>query len=255
MTDPQPIQPGDHVGVTFDDDDSLAATMLDFAERGRRAGARVLVLAAPRLARVLPGVQLTEPRGTLDGLRDFYAQAVRQAVAEGLSGLWTSVEMSWARGIDPEELVAAECGLNTLFSDGRLTALCHYDSRLFPSAQLARFHQAHPVGQQGACLRYRHTGRGVTFTGEADHTNLLAWQALTRALPGGEAVIDISGMSFLDVRSMAQLGLVAAARCEPLSILASPGQSAHLRMLGVDRVATLVTVEEPGLQVAAQAAP
>ncbi|MEU4548343.1 MEDS domain-containing protein [Nonomuraea dietziae] len=254
MTKPQPIQPGDHVGVTFDDDDSLAATTLDFAERGRRAGARVLVFAAPRLAQVLPGVQLAEPRA-LDGLRDFYAQAVRQAVAEGLSGLWTSVEMSWARGIDPEELVAAECGLNTLFSDGRLTAICHYDSRLFSSAQLARFHQAHPVGRQGACLRYRPTRRGVTFTGEADHTNLLAWQALTRALPSGAAVIDISGMSFLDVRSMAQLGLVAAARCEPLSIVASPGQSTHLRMLGVDRVATLVTVEEPGLRVAGQAAP
>lgn len=192
MTKPQAIQPGDHVGVTFDDDDSLAATTLDFVEQGRRAGARVLVFAAPHLAGSLPGVQVMEPRSTLDGLMDFYAEAVRQAATEGRSGLWTSVEMSWARAIDPDELVAAESGLNTLFGDGRLTAICHYDTRLFPPAQLTRFHQAHPVGREAACLRHRTTSAGVTFTGEADRTNLLAWQALTRALPDGEAVIDIT---------------------------------------------------------------
>ncbi|MEV7970393.1 MEDS domain-containing protein [Sphaerisporangium sp. NPDC088356] len=271
------IEAGDHLGLVFGDDDEFDAGTLAFAERGLREGARVLVFSAPgregSLERLLersgvdscrtPGewrVRVQDARRSLmpDGrfsprrIRAMYEEIAGRSVADGFSGVWVSVDMSWAvpGGVDAEGLIAFEAELNTLFGSGRLTMICQYDTRLLPEAEITRAIQAHPCTPRGARLRHQPAagGRGVAFSGETDRSNCGAWAALTASLPDEDGWrIDITGMSFLDGRGMAQLGRVAAEGSHGLTIVATPSQIRRLRLVRVDQVAELVSMEKsPG---------
>jgi hypothetical protein len=265
------IEAGDHLGHIFRDDDEFAAVTLAFAEQGLREGACVLVLSGPgqedrleralaesgeesRRARAERRVRVQDARRALtpDGrfdperIRAMYEEIAGRSVADGLSGVWVSVDMNWARPgtVDAEGLVAFEAELNTLFSSGRLTMICQYDGRRFPAAQTGGAIQAHPCTPRGARLRHRLAsgGRGLAFSGETDRSNWGAWAALTASLPDEDGwFIDITGMSFLDGRAMVQLGRVALSRSRGLTIVATPPQARLLRLVHVDRTVELVS--------------
>ncbi|MBB5966373.1 MEDS domain-containing protein [Planomonospora venezuelensis] len=267
------IQAGDHIGAVFADGDEFVATTLSLAEQGLREHARVLVLPDPGLVETVR-LRLAEHGGAMrsalsehrlqvldvrraqlrtgcfdpERLRAMYASAAGRSVADGFSGLWISVDMGWARPgvVDSAALAAFEAGTNTLFTGRRLTAVCQYGTRTFSPAEITRVRRAHPADLNGARFRHRLAGdgRGLALSGDADWSNQTAWEALTASLPDGDAFIDITGMTFMGVRAMAQLGQVAAARPHGMAIVATPGQSAYLRLIGVDRVAVLVSARE-----------
>ncbi|MEU4425059.1 MEDS domain-containing protein [Actinoplanes sp. NPDC024001] len=229
------VQPGDHIGATFLAPAQFADATVTFAEQALAASAQVMVFPGDpyrdRLdefrrhlcrrsrtvaAAVADGrvrladsraVQLAPGRFDPDHLHRAYAGATRQAVADGFSGLWVSVDMSWAARVDLEALVDFEAGAAGLFTSRELTAICHYDSRIFSEQQVAAACQAHPAGlQDRSPLRHRrlHDGRTLSLSGEADLANSAAFAALARELRPGDT-LDITAMTFLDVRALATI--------------------------------------------------
>ena len=255
----QRILAGDHVATSFHDEDGFAARTLTFAQCGLRAEARVMVFpAADRMAAVdayltgadenLAGarsdgrLQVLDPGqvqlagGSFDAgrLRRAYAGATRQAVDDGFSGLWVSVDMSWASPdmVDNDALVRFEAAANALFGSGRLTAICQYDERVFPSEDITRAGRAHAHNAHGATFRH-HSTDDVTFLaafGEADLSNRAAWAAVVESIARRDAVVDITAMTFLDVGALTALGL-AAQRRRWLTLIATPAQARLLRLV------------------------
>ncbi|MEO3811598.1 MEDS domain-containing protein [Sphaerisporangium sp. B11E5] len=263
---------GDHRAGVFCSDDAFLSASVHFAREGVGQGALVMVFPAVHLieeARDRLGgdgtlraagreshVQVLDSRGTQLSsgrfdparLRRTYATAARDARAAGFSALWVSVDMSWARPdvVDTEALLAFEAGANSLFTPGTLTAVCQYDRRVFSEPQIARACRAHTAGPHtSAWLRHRRTsdGRGLALSGEADHSNRLAWEALMGSLGPGDDVLDVTAMTFLDARSMATL--VSTARTHPRRLTVVTCRR-HLGLLRLLRAGDHATVEVAG---------
>lgn len=96
-------------------------------------------------------------------------------------------------------------------ADRELTAVCQYDTRVFDRRWVAAACQAHPAGPASPSpLRHRlqDDGRTLAFSGEADLANAGAFAAMLRRLrPGG--TLDITGMTFLDARALAEIARTA----------------------------------------------
>ncbi|MBG0564449.1 MEDS domain-containing protein [Actinoplanes aureus] len=224
------IQPGDHISATFAAEAQFAGNTIRFAEQAVAASALVMVFpggphrscfqhrlgaSSPVIAGAVRSgqVQIADSRqvqlapGRFDPayLNEAYAGATRQAVDAGFSGLWVSVDMTWAAGVDPDALTDFEAESAGLFTSRELTAICQYDTRVFPAKQVAAACRAHPAGvQDRSPLRHRRTGRTLRLSGETDLANSLAFAALARTLRPGD-VLDITAMTFLDVRALATI--------------------------------------------------
>jgi hypothetical protein len=255
----QRILAGDHVATSFHDDDGFAARTLSFVQSGLAADARVMVFpAADRSAAV--DAYLTEADPTLVGprsdgrlqildsgqvqlaggsfdaerLRRAYGGATRQAVGDGYSGLWASVDMSWAAPgvVDTDALLRFEAAANALFGSGRLTAICQYDERVFGGEDIRRALRSHAHNASGSAFRH-HSTDDFTFLaafGEADLSNREAWAAVLESIAGRDAVVDITAMTFLDVGALTALGVAAQAR-QWLTLIATPTQTRQLRLV------------------------
>jgi hypothetical protein len=175
-------------------------------------------------------VQLQPGRFDRGHLQRTYAAAARAAVAEGFTGLWVSVDMSWARDVDPAALTAFEADAHPLFADGRLTALCQYDTGIFPPGQIAAAGRAHPCDAHSpTALRRLHDCAALRLTGETDLHNRAAFAALVESL-GPDDHIDISAMTFLDVAALTQLAH-AVQRFPRLHVIATPRQRHLLELI------------------------
>ena len=244
------LRGGDHVGASFGSAGQFADRTVDFAEQGIAAGAQVTVFPGDPGRDTLPGfrdalarrsaviaraviegrVRVADSREVLlapgrfdpDHLHAVYTAATDEAVSAGYRGLWVSVDMTWAAGADPDALVAFEAGAFPLFSAGRLTAMCLYDRSVFPAARVARACQAHPAAPTSVRpLRHRGDDAGtLVLSGETDTDNHAAFLALLGSVRSGGR-LDISGMSFLDVRAMVA---VAERRGPALTVTATPRQ-------------------------------
>jgi hypothetical protein len=255
------VEPGDHIGTSFASDSQFAGTTITFADQAVAASAQVMIFpgdpdpddlvafqqhlsdqsrtvgAAARRGQVQVcdsgQVQMAPGRFDPVYLHQTYAAATRRAVAEGYQGLWVSVDMSWATGVDPDALVQFEADASDLFTSRELTAVCQYDRRIFPEAQVTAACRAHPAGPEDEPL-LRHerldNGRTLRLSGDADLSNSAAFAALMRKLRPGET-LDITAMTFLDVRSLSTI-VQATAQIPGLAIKASP---AHTRLLDLIR--------------------
>jgi len=271
------VQAGDHVAASFDDDDGFAATTAWFVDQGLRRRARVLVLAEARnvepvrerlravcadavAAQRSGRLQLLDPHqvqlgtGRFDPayLRESYAAAARQAVDEGHTGLWVSVDMTWASPpvVPTDALVRFEAEANTLFASGQLTAICQYGTRDFSGETIRRALSAHPHNAHGSTFRHHMTPDGTFLVvwGEVDLSNRDAWTVIVNATATWGPVIDITAMTFLDVRAMTTLGWAAMTR-EHVTVVATPEQARRLRLVcpaELDRVT--VEIREPALR-------
>ena len=267
----QRILAGDHVATSFHDDDGFAARTLSFARSGLDARARVMVFpaagrsaavdayltaadetlagarSAGRLQIVDPGeVQLAGGSFDAGRLRRAYAGATRQAVGDGYSGLWVSVDMSWAAPgvVDTDALLRFEAAANALFGTGRLTAICQYDERVFDGEDIRRAGRAHAHNASGSAFRH-HSTDDVTFLavfGEADLSNREAWAAVLDSIARRDAVVDITAMTFLDVGALTALGRAAAAR-QWLTLIATSTQARQVRLV-CGRELDRATIEE-----------
>ncbi|MFF5075985.1 MEDS domain-containing protein [Actinoplanes sp. NPDC000266] len=258
MTPALRVEPGDHAGAAFSSPAAFAETSVAFAERAIAASARVLIfpggehrdgLGAFRrlcdrrsraVAEAGDQVQVGDSRqvqwalGRFDPgyLHQAYEAATRQAVADGFTGLWVSVDMSWAASADPGALADFEAASSRLFSDGELTAVCQYDTRVFARPHLAAACRAHPANlAAGSPLRHRSfdDDRLLVLSGETDMGNATAFTALLGRLRPG-ATLDITAMTFLDVRALAAVARTAA-EVAGLTLRATAAQEATLDLI------------------------
>jgi anti-anti-sigma factor len=276
---------GDHVCWTFDDDDERLTAMAHLVTIGIQEGHKVLYVTASmrpetlltRLA--LRGVPTGEAlaRGQLDvqAAQEMYlphgefdpdamfstlGQQITRARDEGWTGLRVVGDMAWALHLEPgaEQLTSYEAQANRLLANGWAMAVCQYDRRLFPDAELRRVASAHAAsalaganGNWRPSLRMRRTEnpQGLALVGEADLSNRRAMAAVLGALvddlpdPRQPIVIDLRGLTFAD--SAAAGLLVRAGHRAPAGVRligCSPQISRVLAMLGADQVPGL-TVE------------
>ncbi len=222
------IQAGDHIGAVFETADQFTATTAVFAEQGLARGARVMIFPGARTHRTTrlladdgrlaaaasrgqlifgdsQVVQLGCGRFDPEYLHQIYAGATRQTVEAGFSGLWVSVDMSWAHPqvAAPSALTTFEAQAFPLFATGRLTAICQYDLGIFSRRQADDACAAHPAGWHGVGFRGV-LGEGMHLFGEADLSNRAAFQAVVDGL-GPHDHIDLRGMTFLDVTAVVAL--------------------------------------------------
>lgn len=257
------IQTGDHIGVSFAASTSFAVITASFTHQALDAGGKVIVFPgeltgggseqlsagslrlreASRSGQLSfadsHSVQLAAGRFDPAYLNQLYAAATTQALEAGYTGLWVSVDMSWARpGVaEPEDLTTFEAEAFPLFRERTLTAICHYDTRIFP-ADVARVAcSAHPASLRAAVMRSRWEGRTLLLSGETDLTNRLAFEAIVGALDDGDT-LDLTGMDFLDVNAAATLARIAYAKTT-LSIRATPSQCELLSAAGAPPNCTL----------------
>lgn len=190
-------------------------------------------LAAGRLA----------PQAMLDSL----AEEIVGARREGYPGLRLAGEMGWVSRSDTtiDDLRWYEAQTTRLFLDGRVAEMCLYDRRDFPAEQLRAVAAAHPAtaGPQAGeawtpLLRaFRTTDpRGLRLVGQVDQSNREAFTAVLadvtgRAPTDRPAVLDVSELSFADVR--AACALVRAERSARVRLVGCrPALSRLLDLLG-----------------------
>jgi len=245
------ITAGDHAAARFDTALQFATTTIAFTHRALAQGAQVMVIPDERqLAtahHLVTGAATEIWQAVGDGQVRFadartlrrspdtyqvYAELTHTAVDSGYSGLWVSVDMSWAADSDSAQLTALEAGAYGLFAGGQLTALCQYPSASFTDAAIRAACQAHPANSAGVRVRHEFSehNRRLRLWGETDQTNAAAFAVLVSAVAAG-GTIDVTGMSFIGVR-----GLLALARSTrstpPTAIVCTANQARYLRTMG-----------------------
>jgi anti-anti-sigma regulatory factor len=210
MTSPTSVDalnPGDHACVTFSDPDERLDIVAAFVSDGLDRGDRVVCFTDTLEPDVIAGqlaerdVELDAPlrRGQLrlltsdetwlvDGavsarrMVRLLAEHLAEAATQGYAGLRVTADMHWATrpvaGV--EQLLTFERDIGSLFTDGRLTAICEYDRSSFDPVTLAFAAESHartvaatiyhedPVLR--ICRQYRPPG--LRLAGEIDYTRL-----------------------------------------------------------------------------------
>lgn len=259
---------GDHAATPFDSMREFIDNTVAFAHRALDHDAQVMVFPAARqlttAQRIVADstaalwravgdgqVQFTDPHavqlstGGFDPVRlsEGYAAATAAAVANGYSGLWVSVDMSWALPpvVATDELIAFEAGavlfglpFAGLFSSGRLTALCQYPTFAYSPADIRAACRAHPAERNGVRVRHEFTedGRLLRLRGETDLTNDAAFAVLVDVMDGG--VVDVTGMRFIDVAGLVCLAR-ATRRRSRTHIVCTATQAHYLETVGAVR--------------------
>jgi hypothetical protein len=257
---------GDHIGATFSTAAGFVARTVALARRGLAANGRVVVFPAHRDAAVVDRL-LEEPAdlrqarrdGRLDladpdqvqrgpgvfdpdYLTETYAAVTAQTVAAGFTGLWVSVDMTWAEPsfADPAALASFEARSFPLFATRQLTAVCQYDLSVFPKGQAVRACQAHPCND-GLRLRHdtMHSGTSVRLSGQTDLSNAGAWQAMLRSLQP-DSGLDITAMAFIDVPGLREIA--RAVSRHPGIVVWVTSEQAEMLELVLDRGAANIHI-------------
>ncbi|MEV0459646.1 MEDS domain-containing protein [Catellatospora methionotrophica] len=272
------INPGDHACLTFTDPDERLDLVADFVADGLHRGQRVICftdaltpdelseeLAMREVASVaaIDRGQLTlytsqdapaaDGGATAERMVALIARERHQAARRGMPGLRVSADMCWAgRPIAIDQLVAFEQQAASLFTDGRLTAICQYDRETFDSVTLAFATDAHH--KTVAALAYhdtpllricrQHRPPGVRAAGEMDYTHLQPLQqALTEALRLDDNIhLNLVKLRFIDVT--AATAIVKAAATLPagrrMVVSCPPAVAQVLNAVGAEHVPQLV---------------
>ncbi|MFC5944347.1 MEDS domain-containing protein [Micromonospora harpali] len=236
---------GDHVCWFHDDETDGLDAVGRFAAAGLRLGHRVVCFldvlsaddvrasaarhgAAPGPAphagelRIVPcgDSYLAGGRFRPERVVDALAAEIASAHREGHPGVRLVGDMAWAarRQVGIDTARRYEAAASALFLDGRAAGLCLYDRRIFSTEWCQAMMSAHPAAAP-ACgprwtplLRAHRTAdpAGLRLVGQVDRSNRDASAALlaavTQETPARQPVVlDLSGLSFVDVRSAATL--------------------------------------------------
>ncbi|NUR71030.1 MAG: hypothetical protein HOU81_09425 [Hamadaea sp.] len=261
------LRPGDHACLTYSDRDErldiVAAFIADGLDRGDKIICYTEDLSADQMTAELVSRDVTGARaGQLviapsrdAGLAGVGAQPVvdvlstelAASVEQGFPGLRVSADMCWAVSPSPaaERLAEFETALGSLFSSGKLTAICEYDRDRFDPVTLAFAARSH--AKTVAALAYhddpvlricrQHRPPGVRIAGELDYTHRDPLeQALSEAVRlDHQLYLNLAKLQFIDV-ACATLVAKTALSLPPgrtMTIVASPVVAAVLRLLGV----------------------
>ncbi|MEO3814540.1 MEDS domain-containing protein [Sphaerisporangium sp. B11E5] len=200
------LRPGDHVCVTYEDDEQRRAALVGSAQAGVRRHHKLLYFAGrPQEtvvaeleaggvdARRMLDVGQFQVRSTAEGylvagrfepeaVIGGWVREIDTARDRGYAGLRVIGDMTWAAARVPggERLEWYEAEVNRVFAGGYAMALCQYDRRLFSPERLGRLSAAHPCTFSPNApfgwrplLRVLRTGDppGLRLAGEIDASN------------------------------------------------------------------------------------
>lgn len=180
------------------------------------------------------------------------------AQREGYSALRITGDLSRCPGAATfsEAIIDYESRVNTLFTDGTVIAVCHYNARSFDAETWRHLVSAHLSTSSAsdsravARLRVLRTPTGVRLIGEADLANQAALTVvLTEVASVAEPFrIDASGLRFADARTIGWLLRTAAIRGDRTTAIDCTEHLAEsLRIMGSEAIAhlTVTTVADP----------
>lgn len=247
----------DHLCFVYDRDAEARQSLLDYVVAGlarrervqvyrepgapgatmegdlRAAGLPVGDLVDARMLLVGPARETYLADGRVDaaGLLETFAAATRSALADGLAGLRVYLETGFLLG-RPDALAAwpgYELRVDLLAKQLPLTAVCAYDVRGWTPGHLALAESVHTRRSREHGAFRMHAGRDGTLrlSGEIDGYaadqvyRLLVKTAWSRPTP----VLDVSGVSFVDVSGARSIGTACeaiAGRHGPTRLRAAP---------------------------------
>ncbi|HEX5204229.1 MAG TPA: MEDS domain-containing protein [Actinoplanes sp.] len=241
------LAPHDHLCFVYDRDADARRAVLDYTVAGLARRERVWVLTAGDQPTAAIGDDLRAAGLPLDDLvdrgmlvlgsaveayreddagrqLDRVAEAARSAVAEGFAGLRVYAETQPLLG-RPGAVAAwpaLELRADLLIKRIPLTAVCAYDARRWARRDLllaASVHSRRTPDHRAFSL---HGGRDGAMRLSGDVDFLAAdqvYRLLVEAAPGRPtAVLDVSGVTLIDVKAARGIGLACeaiAARCGP----------------------------------------
>ncbi|GHD54473.1 MEDS domain-containing protein [Streptomyces galbus] len=285
----QDVGQGDHVCLAFADDAEQRHVLSHYLADGLRRGERVLyfadrntpdeVLGWLPAAGVDPGPLVSRGQLTVTTADDSYLasgtfdpdtmvavlrQEVAASLAAGYTGFRVSGEMGWALREVPgaDRLAEYETKVNAVFAEGRASAVCQYDARLFGAEQLHGFDRCHPSTAelrplyQDARLRlvpaFRSGHHALRVVGTVDHTSTATLAAALETLLDrpGDVYVDMRELEFIDlagVRALAHAAdrMAAGRRLHVVDL--APLMAQVVRLVGFDDIPSLSvdTAEDP----------
>ncbi len=277
------LRAGDHVCLTFTDPDERLDLVAEFVADGLHRGQRVIcftdALTPDELSAELVGRQVStaaavergqlavytssqapwvESGATAERMVALIAAERHQAARRGIAGLRVSADMCWAgRPLAVDQLVAFERQAASLFTDGRLTAICQYDRETFDAVTLAFAADAHH--KTVAAFAYydtpllricrQHRPRGVRIAGQMDYTHLAALgQALEEALRLDSTIhLNLAKLSFIDVTAANAIVQAALTLAPPrrMIVTCQPNVAAVLEAVGGGQVEQMFLQRQP----------
>lgn len=211
---------GTHECRVFDDERDFRTAARRFLAAGRRRGDRLLcvgplaVAAARSGPGCLPGAEdLVEAgvllladaaevyRGDLASQLDYYDDATRKALADGLNGLSVVADLSSVTTSAVEAQVRWElCADRYMASGSGMSALCGYPRGVLPDTRLADLAAVHPLGDEHVDFRVYHEDDRLAVAGVVDafgagrlHRLLVAAADVHRP-----TTVDLSALQFID---------------------------------------------------------
>ncbi|BCJ74884.1 hypothetical protein CS0771_44280 [Catellatospora sp. IY07-71] len=277
------LHPGDHACLTFTDPDERLDLVAEFVADGLHRGQRVICftdslspdeLAAELAMREVAAVaaigsgQLTlyashdapavEGGATAERMVALIAAERHRAARRGVPGLRVAADMCWAgRPMAVDQLLTFERQAASLFTDGRLTAICQYDRETFDAVTLAFAADAHH--KTVAALAYydtpllricrQHRPAGVRIAGEMDYTHLEPLgQALTEALRLDDNIhLNLTRLRFIDVTAATAIVQSALALPAPrrMTVSCPPPVAAVLEAVGAGQATQMSLQRQP----------
>ncbi|MFI5894056.1 MEDS domain-containing protein [Actinoplanes sp. NPDC051513] len=233
----------DHLCLVYDRDADARRALLDYAVAGLAQRERVCVLTGHDSATAGIGDDLRAVGLPLDDLvdrgmlvlgsaaeayldggvlesdrrLDGYAEAARSAVAEGYTGLRVYAETQFLLG-HPGALEAwpdHELRADLLVKQAPMTVVCAYDARRWTPGDLLLAETVHSRRSRDHRAFSLHGGRDGALRLSGDVDFLAAdqvYRLLVGAAPGRPtAVLDVSGVTLIDVRGARGIGMACEA--------------------------------------------
>lgn len=241
------IAGGDHVCWAFSSDDEHRRVLTDYLLAGLRADERLVFLGSPRGREQLAATYLTGAgvdaaallatgqliagstedaylgAGGFDPdarLRE-YADLATAAVADGYRGLRLAVEATGLHAVPQVRAMMPGYELRGELLASRLpvTGLCCYDTRVWSSDEVAVLRAVHsvdldPGGERSPVPVRVHAARVGTIAVAGELDAALAGpvaRALTATVADARPVLDLSGLTFVDVAGARAIADTAAA--------------------------------------------
>jgi anti-anti-sigma regulatory factor len=265
--------PSDHLCWAYEDPPDFQNRVLEFLADGLSLGQRVCYVAAGDVQKLrddlrdLDGLDVEVEAGAVliqsldkvypDGMPvdecaqvQEYARQTDRALADGFTGLRVAAETTplVRTSAQLDAFARYEHKVDRFMSEQPFAAMCAFDRRELGAERIAQLACMHPNANAGTTQFRLHASKraAASLGGEVDSmTRDLFPLALERAdlwSTGGELVIDATGLTFIDHRSLIVLGEFAA-RCGGIAVLrtASPSPARIAELLDL----TNVRVEPP----------
>jgi anti-anti-sigma regulatory factor len=245
------LRPGDHACLTFSDPDERLDIVAAFVQAGLDQGHKVLCLTESVPPELFPRELQTREVSALEAIRrgqlsvqgndrswlaggeasaqqmmDLLGRQLDQAAQEGYPVLRMTADMCWASRpvAGTDQLLAFESGVESLFADGRLAAICQYDREAFDPVTLAFAASSHPLSvtatayHEDPILRIcrQHSPPGIRMAGEIDFTGAdPLTQAVLEAIRLDKDIhINLAQLRYIDA-ACASIIIQAAATLPP----------------------------------------